>query len=566
MLRLEDEAGVTQDRKSSISDDSVFCDQDYKEKVVFLEKSFKDAERLNLELKKDLHDKKLEAQDLQSRLHDVEVKYEASSTNEKMLSSKVSQLEPLPTEMSNLKEELDLLKKNKEDFDMHLELSLDKKDRIIEDLKKCLESSYDEISLLENGNKGDVKNRYKKMEQLQSQVSELQASLRVQQDASSSLDQLQEENKDLKEGFNQLTIELDKVIKEKESIEVKLDEIKESSENGKVAEILKDLEEARQALVDKEALVSNLELSNASLLENIDELSKNYDESIQKNTDILVASNEINAFNNELKLEMEQLKTELKVANEDKTKFETIANDLNVEMDELKSNLDERKANLDEDLNAKTTLIEELNLKIASYENEIESSKKKFEKELYEKSLQYGNALESLKKECPNENDEKLKNFENEIAMLKSKQENDDELKKEIFDLKQLLEEKENKLMEHVTEIEALKTQHEVDTEEKGFIEADVKLLQEIERLKSELEFANDMRKKLEEAHCQDVAGEKRTMLEKLSATLTCIEESFIGATETETSLMEESTNNLTISGTGWSCKCYLNTSPKLNI
>ena len=46
---------------------------------------------------------------------------------------------------------------------------------------------------------------------------------------------------------------------------------------------------------------------------------------------------------------------------------------------------------------------------------------------------------------------------------------------------------------------------------------------------------------------------DKKTMLEKLSATLTCIEESFVGVPDTECSITEETVSggNVTISGTG---------------
>merc|ERR1711952_177798 len=46
--RLEDESGVNQERKNSMEHEGF---NDNAEKVKFLEKSFKDAERLNLELK-----------------------------------------------------------------------------------------------------------------------------------------------------------------------------------------------------------------------------------------------------------------------------------------------------------------------------------------------------------------------------------------------------------------------------------------------------------------------------------------------------------------------------------
>ena len=514
--RLEDESGVYQERKSSIGNDSVFAHED---QTRFLEKSFKDAESLNLELKKQIHEKNIESNSLHSKLQELQLSFEKVSSNEKLLASKVQELEPLASEVKHLKEKSDLLEMNKQDFDMQMELALAKKEGIIEDLRKCIESSYEEIALLENGNKEDIRTRYNKLEQLQNQVSDLQSSLKDKEKFATEAANVKEELEHLKEGFHQVTTELESMSRNKEALEQKLKDLKidEPEEN------LKELEATKNLLLEKESIIGNLELSNASLLENIDELSRNYEEASQKNTDLLVSSNEVNTLNKDLKEEINQLKAEVQSISKEKENFEIEDSNLKVELEELKSCLNgsneeiERLREEIKSLSSEKVEFEEVNNELKKQIETLNGSQKEFE--------------DNLKVEIEMKVQEEADKYLEEIKALSIKKIEFEELtlkmKEEIGTLNENKKDLEQKLKE--------------------FYEND-----EVESLKAELLFANEEKRKLEE-QLESGMDDKKTMLEKLSATLTCIEESFVGVPDGECSITEETVSggNVTISGTG---------------
>ena len=87
-----------------------------------------------------------------------------------------------------------------------------------------------------------------------------------------------------------------------------------------------------------------MELSNASLLETVDDLSRKTDEAVQNNSELLVASAEMDRFNLELKEEMSQLKAEVKQVVEFKNRLEEENQELRSELEEVvtsKSDLEE---------------------------------------------------------------------------------------------------------------------------------------------------------------------------------------------------------------------------------
>ena len=61
--------------------------------------------------------------------------------------------------LKKLMEKCTTLEGQKQDFDMHLELSLDRKQKEILDLRKALECAYSEISNLEKCDPQSVKTR-----------------------------------------------------------------------------------------------------------------------------------------------------------------------------------------------------------------------------------------------------------------------------------------------------------------------------------------------------------------------------------------------------------------------
>merc|ERR1712106_869347 len=79
------------------------------------------------------------------------------------------------------------------------------------------------------------------------------------------------------------------------------------------------------------------ELSNASLLETVDDLSRKTEEIAQKNSELLVTSAELQRFNLELNEEIGQLKVELRSVIEVKDKIEIDNQEMKVALEEART-------------------------------------------------------------------------------------------------------------------------------------------------------------------------------------------------------------------------------------
>merc|ERR1719206_465465 len=198
------------------------------------------------------------------------------------------------------------------DFDMRLELEIQKKDVAITDLRKYLDSAYEEIATAENGNKVDVRNRFEKIQELESQVLKLDCENKKQEKL---VEELEAENDGLKEGMEVVTAEMEKLSEDKIALEEEVRSMKEQAvtENNSESLVkLKNYEAEFDIMKDnikaKTDQISNLKLSNASLLETVDQLSMKVDEISQKNSEVLVSSAEVQRFNVELNEELSQLK------------------------------------------------------------------------------------------------------------------------------------------------------------------------------------------------------------------------------------------------------------------
>ena len=523
--RLEDESGVTQERQAPLEE--VFV-HEKSDQVKFLERSFKDAERLNLELTKELNDKRQELNVLLSKHHELQSSHEMLLEKDKSLEAKVIVLEPLVTEVKTLKEKSEILVRNEQDFEIRLKLAVNKKDSVIEDLKKCLDSVYDEISLLESGNKEDIKKRFQKMSDLQEQVTSLQQALK---DNEASLSEAQIENKEdekLKEQVCQLSTHLTTLSKEKTSLITEIESLKSSAkESSGLEELRIELESTKKALAEKDSIFSNMELSNESLLENIDKLNKDFEEVNQKHTNLLVLNRETETFNSELREEIDQLKLEITDAKNEKEKFEIENVDMKIEIEEVKSMFAEK-------------------------ENEVS----RFGELLQSK----GNEIEKVKDDLKVAFDEK-ENLEARLLEMKSSLEKVSHEKTRIEnELKELAFVKVNEttnainLQDELAAATGNPLEIETSVMEEAKLEESSNLQEEIDRLKAELLFANEEKQKLEDELSSRPTNGTRSFLEKLSATLTCIEESFVASPEADMStsiLMDESTANKTISSTG---------------
>jgi len=338
--RLESESGVDDERRMSQA--SAGTDADLLDKLKYYEKSFTDIEKLNLDLRKELSESKQNGTKLHSEVQDLRTKLEEVVQKESEKATKLDELSPLVQEVKELRQKNVDLENHKKDFDMKLELEVDKKETSIKDLRKYLESAYEEIATLESGNKVDVRERFEKTRELEAKFVKIEVDMKTKERL---LEELEAENEGLKEGMEVVTAEMVKLSEDKIVLEEELQSVK-GKENiaEEDASLRAEIEELKATMKIKSDEISNLQLSNASLLETVDDLSRKLEESGSKNSELLVSSAELGQFNVELKEEMGQLKVEVKMLNEVKDQFE-------VENEELKASVEEvraSKSNLEE--------------------------------------------------------------------------------------------------------------------------------------------------------------------------------------------------------------------------
>ena len=341
--RLESESGVEDERR--MSQTSAGTDADVLDKLKFYEKSFRDIEKLNLDLQKELSESKQNRAKLNLEVQDLTTKLEDTVQKESEKATKLDELSPLVQEVQELRQKNVDLENHKKDFDMKLELEVDKKETSLKDLRKYLESAYEEIAALESGNKVDVRERFEKTRELEAKFVKIECDMKTKEKL---LEELEAENEGLKEGMEVVTAEMVKLSEDKIVLEEELESVK-GKENiaEEDASLRAEIEKLKATMQIKSDEISNLQLSNASLLETVDDLSRKLEESGSKNSELLVSSAELGQFNVELREEMGQLKLEVKMLNDVKDKFELENEELKVSLEEVRSS----KSNVEEMVN-----------------------------------------------------------------------------------------------------------------------------------------------------------------------------------------------------------------------
>ena len=228
---------------------------------------------------------------------DFKENLEVVTAKEEKSSSRLVEVEPLVDEVKELREKTLDLEKNKMDFEMQLELALEKKEVTIVDLRKYLESAFEEIATLENGDKVDVKSRFEKMKELSNKVNELELEIRNKNTFVEEAESMKDEFDNLKEGMEVVTAEMDRLSEDKIALEKEINSLQTNSEKVDDVEFKEQMnvmesENARLSELNRiqSFEISNMELSNASLLETVDDLSRKTDEAVQNNSELLVAS------------------------------------------------------------------------------------------------------------------------------------------------------------------------------------------------------------------------------------------------------------------------------------
>ena len=161
---------------------------------------------------------------------DFKQNLEVVTAKEEKSSSRLVEVEPFVDEVKKLREKTLDLEKNKMDFEMQLELALEKKEVTIVDLRKYLESSFEEIATLENGDKVDVKSRFEKMKELSNKVNELELEIRNKNTLVEEAESMKDEFDNLKEGMEVVTAEMDRLSEDKIALEKEIKYLQTNSE------------------------------------------------------------------------------------------------------------------------------------------------------------------------------------------------------------------------------------------------------------------------------------------------------------------------------------------------
>ena len=338
--RLEDEAGILEDRRSSVASNG---SDGSAERMRFLEKSFADAQALNVALTKDLAVLRQEHSQVVERTEELQMEHDSLREGFEMVCKtegeaveKVKTLEEKVTALSGeakrLKESNVELEGVKCDFDVKFEMAIDKKEAKIKELQEMLGEAYKESG----SSVEEIKARNEKAVEQKRRISELELQLQEKEALVVEAKEQKVVLEELKEGMQALSQELDRLTSEKAEVvkQVTLEQEKVATAEDKVVVLEADLkqktEEGSRIQVEKD----NLELSNMAMLGDLDDLQKKYDDAEQRKSELLVSSAELERFVIELKEEIQQLKQEVMESNKAKEESDVENQQLKVDLED----------------------------------------------------------------------------------------------------------------------------------------------------------------------------------------------------------------------------------------
>ena len=311
-----------------------------------------------------------------------------------------------------------------------------------ENENKILKNKIEDITI-ENTNLKTEIDQLKKNNVNKNQINISEDIIKENTDLKTEIEQLKK-NSESKE----LKIELEEISKENINLKTEIEQLKKNSENKNLKTKLEEINiENTELKTEIEKLKNNKENENLkNQIENLNKENMNLKSEIEKlknNKEDENLKNQIENLNKEninLKSEIEKLKknNEIKIL---KNKIEKITKE-NKKLKSEKRNLQQKNEN-------KTEIItkENNNLKI-----EIEKLKKNYEKKIEEitsENTKLNSEMENLKKNCEN----KIKNNENEMAKLNKEIERykinsleNDQFRNKIINLETLIQELTEKL------------------------------------------------------------------------------------------------------------------------
>ena len=184
----------------------------------------------------------------------------------------------------------------------------------LQDKIKFYEKSFLDVEKLNLDLNKELRSRLEKLKDLEYQVQKLDCDNKNKEKL---LEEMEAENEGLKEGMEVVTAEMEKLSDDNIVLEDEVRSLKEQANTMNSSESLvklthqeAELERLKEEIKSKTEEISNLALSNASLLETVDDLSRKVEETSQKNSEVLVSSAEIQRFNVELNEERDRFDVE----------------------------------------------------------------------------------------------------------------------------------------------------------------------------------------------------------------------------------------------------------------
>ncbi|XP_066983070.1 centromere-associated protein E-like [Macrobrachium rosenbergii] len=179
--------------------------------IEYLQHSLSDSEALLLDANRSLSKKNQELAELQEQVQTLLPKSLRLTEVEREFSALRSKYDEISRTLDNKEERLSQLENERNDFDMMMELALEKQRVKERDLRRSLDDAWREIAEHEKGNVEEVKDRHHRMSSLEAELTELRKfkvdfnQEELEKQLQDALERQQEYEKQLKEQSAQLS-------------------------------------------------------------------------------------------------------------------------------------------------------------------------------------------------------------------------------------------------------------------------------------------------------------------------------------------------------------------------
>ncbi|CAL4123100.1 unnamed protein product, partial [Meganyctiphanes norvegica] len=169
-LQMREESFMGKLEMGPIDEEKV---EELNKEIRFLKQSMKDSEGLLLDSNKALSERNQDVVMLQNQLDDLRKDHIAADSLKEELDSLKIENNSFIKDMEQQKQQLTKLQNERQDFDMMMELALEKQKLVEKDLRRSLDDAWDEIANLEGGNKDAVRGRIEKITSMEAELQSL---------------------------------------------------------------------------------------------------------------------------------------------------------------------------------------------------------------------------------------------------------------------------------------------------------------------------------------------------------------------------------------------------------